>query len=361
MMVDLKTYYWNWAHMQTTHPPAEAGQDNSLWQPRDPLAPTIFHEPWWLEAATGGRYEEVTVSSGGRTVGRLPYLRKERFGFTSFIPPELTHFLGPAVDEGSDSPESRNLRRNEITMELIEKLPPFGHFYQQLHRGIPDTLPFIQHGFTTELLFTYEVMPAPEETIWRSMRDKTRNVIRRAQEKTELVDVEPDAFCAFYEANLQERGKHSNYMFGPDARLLLATALERGRGRLLGAKDESGAVLAAICYVWDDQVSYYMLTTRAHDTHNGVVSRLIWEAMRDSAARGRIFDFDVVGTAGSVLFYTAFGGEVRPRYLVRRITPAYSIMQTCLVSSRRMAENLRSLWARRRATGGTSASREEAA
>ncbi len=42
------------------------------------------------------------------------------------------------------------------------------------------------------------------------MRDKTRNVIRRAQEKTELFDVEPDAFCALYEANLQNRGKHSN-------------------------------------------------------------------------------------------------------------------------------------------------------
>jgi hypothetical protein len=47
----------------------------------------------------------------------------------------------------------------------IHKLPRFGYFYQQFHRGIPDTLPFIQHGFTTELLFTYEVMPAPEETI----------------------------------------------------------------------------------------------------------------------------------------------------------------------------------------------------
>ncbi len=57
-------------------------------------------------------------------------------------------------------------------------------------------------------------MPAPEETIWRNMRDKTRNVIRRAQEKTELFDVEPDAFCALYEANLQNRGKRSTTCSG---------------------------------------------------------------------------------------------------------------------------------------------------
>ncbi len=347
--------------METTYPLRSAGTDASPGLPRDPLVPTIFHESWWLEAATGGRYEEVVVRSGGRTVGRLPYVRKSRLGFTSFIPPEMTHFLGPAVDEGTGNVESRNQTRNEITLELIGKLPPFGYFYQQLHRGVPDTLPFIQHGFTTELLFTYEVMPAPEETIWKGMRDKTRNVIRRAQEKTGLMDIEPAAFCAFYEANLQDRGKHSNYMFGPDAQFLLETAVQRGRGRVLGARDESGTVLAAIFYVWDDEVTYYMLTTRAHDTHSGVVSRLIWEAMRDSAAHGRIFDFDVVGTAGSVLFYTAFGGEVRPRYLVRRITPAYSIMQSSLLRSRRMAESLRSLYARPRSPGVKNASPEEAA
>jgi hypothetical protein len=345
--------------METTHLLPDPRRDNLLRQICDPLSPTIFHEPWWLEAATGGRYEEVTVNSGGRIVGRLPYLRKQRFGFTSFVPPELTHFLGPAVDEGNGSMESRNLRRSEITMELIEKLPSFGYFYQQFHRGIPDTLPFTQHGFTTELLFTYEVMPASEDTIWRNMRDKTRNVIRRAQEKTELFDVEPEAFCVFYEANLQTRGKHSNYMFGLDARFLLATALERGRARLLGARDESGAILAAICYVWDEQVSYYLLTTRAHDTHSGVVSRLIWEAMRDSAARGLIFDFDVVGTTGSVLFYTAFGGEVRPRYLVRRITPTYSIMQSTVLKSRKIAEMLRSL--RAEPSNGKSLPKEELA
>ena len=307
----------------------------------DPLIPTIFHEPWWLEAATGGRYEEVTVSSGGRIVGRLPYLRKQRFGFTSFIPPELTHFLGPAVDEGNGSTQSRNLRRNEITMELIRKLPRFGHFYQQFHRGVPDTLPFIQHGFTTELLFTYEVMPAPEETIWRNMRDKTRNVIRRAEEQTSLAEIEPARFCALYDFNLARRGKSLNYMFQPHTCALMEAAVSRGRGRVLAALDERGHPLASIFYVWDDCITYYMLTTRAPGTHNGVVSRLIWEAMRESAAHGRIFDFDVVGTGGSVLFYIGFGGEVRPRYVVRRVAPIYRALHFSLTQVRAMTERIR--------------------
>ena len=93
--------------------------------------------------------------------------------------------------------------------------------------------------------------------------------------------------------------------------------------------------------MWDESVTYYMLTTRAPGTHNGVVSRLIWEAMRESAAQGRIFDLGGIGTTGSVLFYTAFGGEVRPRYLVQRMGPVFGAMRFSAMKSREVIQNLR--------------------
>ncbi len=314
---------------------------------RDPLNPTIFHEPWWLEAATGGRYEEATVSSGGRVVGRLPYLRKQRFGMQACVMPDLSLFLGPAVDEGNGGTVSRNLRRGEITRDLIEQLPPCVLYYQRLHRDTPDALPFIQHGFTTEAVFTYEVAPDSEEALWRKMRDRTRELIRGAQEQTDLVDLEPEAFCSLYESNLRRRGRSSNYMAQSNALPVFEAALSRDRGRLLGARDAKGNLLAAIFYVWDDDATYYVLTTRAPDLHNGVVSRLIWEAMRESAAQGRIFDFAGIGTFGSVLFYAAFGGEVRPRILVQRTTPFYGAIRTTLAKSREIMGSLTALRSRR--------------
>jgi hypothetical protein len=323
-----------------------SGSTAALRRPSDPLTPTIFHEPWWLEAATGGRYEEVTVSSGGRTVGRLPFLRTERLGFTACILPDVTHFLGPAINEGNGGTVSRNLRRGEITRDLIDKLPRSSFFYQRLHRGVPDALPFEQRGFQIEAKFTYEVAPGPEAQIWRNMRDKTRNVIRRAEEQTELVDLEPAAFCRLYESNLHRRGKFFNYMFKGNTLPIFEAALSRGQGRLLAARDRSGALSAAIFFVWDEGATYYTLTTRAPETQNGVVSRLIWEAMRESAARGRVFDFGGVGTSGSVLFYTAFGGEVRPRYLVQRATPFYGAARSSVASSRKLIESLKGLYTR---------------
>jgi hypothetical protein len=307
-----------------------------------PLVPTIFHEPWWLDAASSGQYEEVTVSSGGRTVGRLPFVRRKSLGFTICEPPELTHFLGPSVDEGNGGTVSRNLRRGEITRDLIEKLPSFQHFYQWLHRGIPDALPFIQHDFTVEATFTHEVPPACEGAIWRNMRDKTRNVIRRAQEQTELVDLEPAAFSRLYDANLQRKGQSFNKLMKANSQSVFDAALSRGQGRLLAARDKAGTLLAAIFYVWDESVTYYLLTTRAPETHNGVVSRLIWEAMRESAAHGRTFDFGGVGPKGNILFYTAFGGKVRPRYLVQRIRPVFGAMRFSAMKSREVIQRLQS-------------------
>jgi hypothetical protein len=315
----------------------------SVPEPSDPLTPTIFHENWWLGTAANGAYEEVTVHSGGRLVGRFPYVCKQKLGFRVVYTPGMAQFVGPAVDEGRGGVVSRNLRRGEIMRALIAKLPRFDFFYQQFHRDVPDALPFLQSGFSVQVRFTYEVAPDDESVIWRNMRDKTRNVIRRAQEQTDLLELEPAHFCTLYNVNLERRGAYSNYMFQPNTLALIEAAVSRGQGSVLAAVNKQGDPLASIFYVWDNRVTYYMLTTRAPDAPNGAVSRLIWEAMRESATHGRIFDFDVVGTNGSLLFYTGFGGEVRPRYAAQRVAPLYQALKFSRTQSRAVAEKIKTL------------------
>jgi hypothetical protein len=313
-------------------------------EPRiDPLNPTIYHEPWWLDAATGGRYEEVSVALDGNPVGRLPFLRKRRLGMESCEMPDLTHFLGPAIDEGNGNTATRARRRAWIMRELIARLPKMAHFSQQFHRGVTDTLPFLNAGFSTDARFTYELGPAAEETLWRGLRDKTRNVIRRAREQTVVTDLEPEEFDRLYEANLRARGL-VNFRYGPETgRAVFRASLDRNRGRLIGARDQSGAVIAAIFYAWDNVSTYYVLTTRSPGSHNGAVSFLMWEAIRDSAAHGRIFDFDGVGSAGTSALYPSFGGEVRTRFHVHRTAFAYAAARTSHMRARDMARSLRSL------------------
>jgi hypothetical protein len=290
----------------------------------NPLQPTVFHEPWYLKAVTGGAFQEVSVSAGGRVVGRFPFvLSRMPGGHALCSMPELTHFLGPAIDAGKGSAANRALKQDGILRDLLDQMPRATGFYHKMHGATTDTLVFQERGYRTAVQFTYEIAPAPADDIWKAMRDKTRNVIRRAQAQYRVADLaDPASFAALYNDNLHDRGVQNHY-----ARIkpLCEALLFHEQGRILTAVNAVGKICAAILYVWDARAAYYLLTTRTEEAGNGAVSLLIWHAIQDAAGRGLIFDFDGVATPGSRVFYIGFGGRVVPRYIVSRYTIGHRI------------------------------------
>jgi hypothetical protein len=169
--------------------------------------------------------------------------------------------------------------------------------------------------------FTHEVPPDPVDALWQQMRNKTRNVIRRAEERLSIREMtDPGEFVQMFERNLALRGMQ-NELNTTLCRNTIAASLERQRGRILAACDKSNQVVAANVCVWDETASYYLLSTRGSDSGNGASSLLIWEAIKDSVRRRLVFDFAGLGTQGSILLYTGFGGAVSPRYVAVRMGP----------------------------------------
>ncbi len=291
------------------------------------LNPTIFHESWWLDAAVPGQWSEATVSAGGKLLGRFPYLISKRaFGLTTCEMPDFVHFLGPAVDEGSGAPCNRALKHAQIVRELYEQIPSVDNFYQRMHRGITDVMVFAEAGLHTLVNFTFEIAPAPEQRIWSEMRDKTRNIIRRAQERYTASDrISPAEFAAFYEANIEKAG-HDSYYDAEGITRICTAAVDRGRGRILCARAADGSISAAIFCAWDATTCYYLLSTRDRGQDHGATALLIWEAIRHASGMGLIFDFDGLYTRGNRVFFTGFGGVTRPRYVVCRNTLPYRLV-----------------------------------
>ncbi len=290
----------------------------------DALVPTIFHSAWWLDAVAPGGWAESIVVAGGKTVGRFPYAhtRLALRQSISSLPP-LTHFLGPAIDAGSGAACNRALKRAQITRELLAGLRPATGYYHKCSRAVTDTIVFQELGFAAGVQFTFEIAPAPREVLWRNMRDKTRNVIRRAEETLHVCQM-PDvaAFADFYHRNLARDGRENYY---PPAliRRVASEAIGRGQGQIWSAGPPGGDAVAAIFCVSDAVSTYYLLTTRTADAGNGAIPLLLWTAIQHSAARGLIFDFDGVAGDGARVFFTGFGGEVRPRYTISRFTRAH--------------------------------------
>jgi hypothetical protein len=300
---------------------------NTVIGPVDPLRPTIFHEDWWLDTATDGRIRFVEVADGNRVVGRLPYLMNSRYGITGSNMPMLTHFLGPGIDEGCGSEVNRYVKRQSITRELIRKLPSLSSFRQKMHRGVTDALSFQAEGYEVAVQFTFEIPPSDEQTLWAAMRDKTRNVIRRAAETTLIADsMEADAFFHLLQSNIASRQRETNIDVGI-CRDIAAKALELGRGRIWSAHDASGAPKAAIFCVWDAHSCYYLMSTRRSDSGNGAIPLLIWHVIKWASARGLLFDFDGVASPGSILLFSGFGGSAAPRYIASKITTTYKLLR----------------------------------
>ena len=291
----------------------------------DFLTPTIFHESWWLDIATQGRYNMVEVTENGEVIGRLPYfLRKNKnIGISIIELPTLTHFLGPAL-----KPNTKFLRRLDITKALIGKLPPASAVSIKCHRDVQDVVAFQSAGFHSQVQFTHEVCPQPTSILWKNIRDKARNVIRRASERHAVsTGIDPVAFMQFYRQNIENRGK-SNYLNIDICTRLIGASLERDRGNIYEARDHTGNLMAAIFCAWDNVASYYLMTTRLPTTHAGTTSLLVWEALTYAAKRGLIFDFDGVPNEGGARFAHNFTSNIVPRYIVVRETPPLHLFRS---------------------------------
>lgn len=279
---------------------------------------TIFQEAWWLDIAAPG-WRELTVEAGGRTVARLRYRPTTQGPFRLCGPPPMSRVAAPVVlDVAGHKPESRQRRALALIGELLDRLPPFDLVRFALDAAETDILPYLGRDFRPLVQHTFliDCAKAPE-AIWAGLRDKTRNVVRRARERLEVTELaDAERFVAFYRQNL---GDARSYVALDLVPALFAAAFARDRGRILAATDAQGRPHAMVMILWDARACYYYLSTRdAKVADLGAVGLLVWRAMAEAQRRGLVFDLDGVTSASRLQFLLGFGGAVASRFVVER-------------------------------------------
>jgi lipid II:glycine glycyltransferase (peptidoglycan interpeptide bridge formation enzyme) len=121
----------------------------------------------------------------------------------------------------------------------------------------------------------------------------------------------------FYQDNLDAR-KINNTLNNDICKKLIENSMARKRGQMYTVTNKDKKLTAAIFCAWDDNVSYHLLTTRSQEAGSGDISALIWKAMLDASNRGLIFDLGGLAGSGSAFFYSGFGANIRPRYVVTK-------------------------------------------
>ena len=292
-------------------------------------ATTLFHEPWWLAAATNGSCREATVMSGAQVVGRLPYVISRQMGFTVSRMPPFTHVLGPVVQPSVGKPQTVLLRRLSIVRDLIDQLPEVAFFQQALSVSLADGLAFQERGFHVRPQYTFEIDCRESlENIWEGMHFKTRQHIRRAEEKLAVSTVsDPQVFTNFYLDNLHRTRRRSFFEF-TNFPAVFAETQARECSEILCASWPDGKPAAMVVLVWGHGKMYYLLSTRVGaEGDNGSINLLIWEAIKRAHSRGLVFDLDGVSTSGTARFLSGFGGRLELRLIAQRTNAVYAALR----------------------------------
>jgi lipid II:glycine glycyltransferase (peptidoglycan interpeptide bridge formation enzyme) len=276
-----------------------------------PYAHSLFDQPWWLDAVAPGAWDAATVTNNGEIVGRLPYVRMQRFGFTILRQPLLTQFLGPWIKPGSGKAQTRLEREYEILRGLIAALPKHDVFVQDFHYSINCCLPFYWQGFSQSVRYTYIFDELNDlDKIWTGFRENVRRAIRKAERQVFVRSVEDiEAFATLNRMTYERQGMRMPYS-ADLVRRLDAACSARGVRRIFLAEGADGTAHAALYLVWDGTTAYYLMGgSDPRFRASGAMSLLMWEAIKFAGQVARRFDFE-----GSMLqpverFVRAFGGK----------------------------------------------------
>ena len=274
---------------------------------------TIFHEDWWLDIVAPGQWDQIVTERGF-----LRYAYRTKMMFRSSRMPPLTRTLGPVVRVEGKKIETRQRAIFSAVSELLDELPDFDHIAFRLDPSYSDVLPFQAQGFQASVQHTFQAdCRRPEAAIWSEMRDKTRNIVRRAQDCLTVVENQDGvAFKNFYADGLDNEKSYFGLYLIPE---LFAAARARNRARILSAVDAKGDIHAQTFFIWDDHSYYYFLSSRHQKlAHPGAVSALIWAGMQHAQQLGLIFDFDGVTSTSRYQFMVGFGGKPATRFIVQK-------------------------------------------
>lgn len=297
---------------------------------------SLFHERWWLLAATGGIFSEVEVRQGDYVAGWLPFVAARKKGIRTLCMPPFTHLLGPFVNSSDGKLQTRMMNRLSTVRSLIDQLPPFDFFKQAIDPSnddglaLIDGLAFQDRGFQVGHQYTFQIDCRTNlEGLLAGMHFKVRQHIRRAEARWTVATIDdPQRFVSFYTENLTKTDRRS-YMRFDHFPALFSECQTRNCGVILAARQPDGVTAAMTFLVWRGPTMYYLLSTRAPDVqHSGSVNLLIWSAMKRAHELGLLLDLDGVTTSGTARFLSGFGGSVKTRLVVTAGRPVYHVLES---------------------------------
>lgn len=293
---------------------------------REPVpATSIFEQPWWLDAVAPGQWQDVQVHKNEKSVARLTFVLKRRFGFTIVGKAPLTPIYGPALRITAKKKAKRISQQIALQEALIQQLPRFDYLDLNLSPQVQNWLPYHWAGFEQTTRYTYRFTDLGDpDRLWDGMRSNIRRDIRKARDQVDIrTDLGIERFLDLNEMTFKRQNQKMPYSRDLVRRLDQA-AQEHDARRMFFAVDADDHIHAALYIVHDKDCAYYLMGGGDPKARNsGATSLAMWSAIQYAAQVSGAFDFE-----GSMLrpverFFRAFGAQQTPYHNIRKGSPLF--------------------------------------
>jgi hypothetical protein len=281
------------------------------------LPETLFQQPWMIEAASLGQWQEVTVERNGDVVARLPFVINKRFGTTTITKPYYCRVGGPSLLLPRQLRTSRQVEHITLLIrELSDKLPPHDRFHTTLPPDTSLALPYMLAGFSMRLEYTFRI-PATTtlDALLADMKGAARrNIVTTFDRLTVQRHDDLDRFLALAREMTAKDATRYRY---DEIKSIFEAAHSRNQVVIVTASDEHNTNMGTSILLYDDHVVYFWLTARKVVRGNRAYSRLVWEAFKFATETGRDLDLDGYPSVAGAQFLANLGADpvVRPNVL----------------------------------------------
>ena len=280
----------------------------------------LFMQHWWMEAASVGKEWDVLFYEENQKIkGCFVYLLVKKMGFKFIFQPELTQYGGIWIDYPPNITPYQKLKiEKRIMATLIEQIDnlKFTYFEQNCHHSVTNWLPFYWKNYKQYTRYTYQIRDLSDlNRCFENFSGHKRRLIRKAQPQLKVrFDT---SFDFFYEQASQnaianrQKLLYSKELFGN----IFEKSYERNQSCLLTAFDNNENMHAGIFFVWDSQSAYYLLATiNPKFNDSGAYTLLMWEAIKFSANKVNLFDFEGSIVENIENSYSQFGTIQTPYF-----------------------------------------------
>ena len=282
-----------------------------------PSEHSIFHENWWLSAATDDQCDRIEIKNNGAIVSDFSFYKKTHFGMKYIIPPPYTRTLGPRFFLPASKAFRRSQKIRNIVSELIEALPKYDHLKISLDPSDEAAFAFSISGLQIRNAFTFRVDKNTSPCVVLEQCDqKTRNLIRSAAQKLDVVqstDIED-----FIQMSLIDQPHSKNSHDFPRITKIFEACLLRNQTCVLSAYGEKNQRVSSCVLIWDDKNLYFWQSARDRSFSTpGANMLLIWEALKLSSSKNLTFDFDSFASVRAAKMLASFGQPpvIRPQVI----------------------------------------------